>query len=549
MSVSTERKVLLGFGVALAILLVIGFVFRFNTFLGGVLATGVLTALFSFVRREIAVWRRAEAALRESQARVQEALQESERRYRELVESTQDMMGIHDLEGKILSANRAFVRILGFDRTEDVVGHNMSEFIAPDVREEFPQYLEKIQREGQARGLMKIVTRFGEARILEYDNSLRRDGPGGAVVRAVAHDITERWRVDKKAKKAQDELVNSHRELEMRATEITRLSKMSELLQSCHGVDEACRVLTYSIQQMFPAASGMLGILTSSCDAVEAHAVWGSTPGERVFQPDDCLALRRGQVHCNSNAAHSLVCTHLAPAKAAASICVPLMAQGETLGVFSLLFPAPVSPESQRELPDSTVRLAVAVAEQTALSLANLRLRETLRNQSIRDPLTGLFNRRYLEHSLDRELRRATRSKRPLALLMLDLDHFKRFNDTFGHDAGDTLLRELANFLLSQIRGEDIACRFGGEEFALILPEASLDSAHQRAEHLRNTIHKLQVHHRKQALGSVTLSIGVAVFPTHGKTADDLIRAADQALYRAKHEGRDRVVLAGTPPS
>jgi diguanylate cyclase (GGDEF)-like protein len=185
---------------------------------------------------------------------------------------------------------------------------------------------------------------------------------------------------------------------------------------------------------------------------------------------------------------------------------------------------------------------AIAVAERISLALANLRLREILRGQSLRDPLTGLFNRRYMEESLERELRRAARNNHSVALLMLDVDHFKRFNDTFGHQAGDTLLRSLGDFLTKRTRGQDSACRYGGEEFSIILSGVSVEAAKKRAELLREDLKHLTIEHVGQVLGSVTLSIGVAAFPGHA-TSEALLKAADQALYRAKAEGRDRVVV------
>jgi diguanylate cyclase (GGDEF)-like protein len=190
------------------------------------------------------------------------------------------------------------------------------------------------------------------------------------------------------------------------------------------------------------------------------------------------------------------------------------------------------------------VRLAVTVAEQFALALANLRLRETLRGQSIRDPLTGLFNRRYMEETLDRELRRAERERRALSLILLDIDRFKSFNDTFGHEAGDTVLASLGALLRSTLRAGDVACRYGGEEFVLILPAASLADAHRRAEEIRESIRGLRVSLGGRPLEAVRCSMGVAAFPEHGEEGDALLRAADAALYRAKGEGRDQVVLA-----
>ena len=178
------------------------------------------------------------------------------------------------------------------------------------------------------------------------------------------------------------------------------------------------------------------------------------------------------------------------------------------------------------------------------MALSNLKLHETLRSQSIRDPLTGLFNRRFMEESLELEIRRATRNQRPLGVIMIDLDHFKHFNDTFGHEAGDTLLRELGSFLQGNIRAEDIACRYGGEEFTLILPEGTAEVTQQRANFLREAVKRMDVTHRGRPLGRITISMGVSIFPEHGRTRDALLEAADEALYRSKDQGRDRVTIA-----
>jgi diguanylate cyclase (GGDEF)-like protein len=216
-----------------------------------------------------------------------------------------------------------------------------------------------------------------------------------------------------------------------------------------------------------------------------------------------------------------------------------MTAQGDALGI---LYLASQTPEAV--FTDVVRQLAHTVADSLALSLANLRLRETLRHQSTRDPLTRLFNRRYMEETLERELRRASRLRSTVGLIMLDLDHFKHFNDTFGHAAGDTLLRELADFLRLHIRGEDVPCRYGGEEFCLILPGASLEIVQERARLLCEQAGNLKVFSGGQLLGAITLSLGVAVYPLHGATGEVVLQAADAALYRAKQQGRNRVVVA-----
>ena len=223
-------------------------------------------------------------------------------------------------------------------------------------------------------------------------------------------------------------------------------------------------------------------------------------------------------------------------------LCVPLVAQGETLGVLyvedktSLLA---LSPQAVQVEQATLTRRANAVAERVSLALANLKLRELLRNQSIRDPLTGLYNRRYLEESLNRELHRANRTGRNVSLVMLDLDHFKHFNDTFGHQVGDILLKEVAGVIKSRVRAGDLACRYGGEEFSLILAEVDSEGTHRCVESIRDAIKHLSLHHRGQTLGTITVSAGIATYPAHGDNSEDLIHAADEALYRAKKAGRD----------
>jgi diguanylate cyclase (GGDEF)-like protein len=346
--------------------------------------------------------------------------------------------------------------------------------------------------------------------------------------------------------KANDRLTRLLLETERRAHDTQQLSQLGELLLSCQTAEEAYDIVAKVMLQLFPSQSGALCVINSSRNLVEAVAVWGSSlTTERAFTPEDCWALRRGRVHTMGDDSSAPRCAHMQSPVSSYTVCIPMVAQGETVGVLHLedakLLPGEDAPPAS-PLPER-VRLATTISEQVSLSLANLRLREALRNQSIRDPLTGLFNRRYLDDSLQREMRRATRKNRPLSILMLDLDHFKRFNDTFGHEAGDTLLRHLGSFLQSYIRADDLAFRYGGEEFVIILPEATLDAARQRAEQLVKDFKRLDVQYRGTTLGPLTVSVGLAAFPDHGATFDAVLRAADQALYRAKAEGRDRVVV------
>jgi diguanylate cyclase (GGDEF)-like protein len=222
------------------------------------------------------------------------------------------------------------------------------------------------------------------------------------------------------------------------------------------------------------------------------------------------------------------------------------MAQGEAAFLLHLQNNHLTAPNGQTPefLSEHKRQLAMAVAEHIALALTNLKMRESLRSLSIRDPLTGLFNRRHMEESLARELRRAERMGTPVGIIMLDIDHFKQFNDTYGHDAGDALLRDFGHYLLHGARGGDIACRYGGEEFTLILPGASLEDTRKRAEQFCEGVRSRHFAASGTKATPITISLGVAVFPEHGSTTDTILKAADAALYEAKYQGRDRVVAA-----
>ena len=185
------------------------------------------------------------------------------------------------------------------------------------------------------------------------------------------------------------------------------------------------------------------------------------------------------------------------------------------------------------------------ITERKQAQDALLESQALLLEQSVRDHLTGLFNRRYMEETLERELLRAARRQLSLGIIMLDLDNLKQFNDTWGHAAGDDILRELGSLLLRHVRGEDIACRYGGDEFVLILPDASEQVTRERAELICEHAQQFHLQYEGQSLAAVTLSLGVAVFPEHGVTSIGILRSADTALYHAKHEGRNQVVMAG----
>jgi diguanylate cyclase (GGDEF)-like protein/PAS domain S-box-containing protein len=390
----------------------------------------------------------------------------------------------------------------------------------------------------------QVVRKDGTVVPISLSASPIHDDHGAVVgISSIAYDITERRRARESLSQAHDDLARSVAELGQHNREVTLINEMGDLLQSCSSLDDVSKVIRRYARQLFPAQSGAVSVIAASRNLLETVASWGHVAGAEVFTPHDCWAIRRGRMHRVEGEDDEVICPHLGNAAPSGYVCVPMMAQGEALGLVHL--EAPVIGQDDTQGGDAWKRLAVPVAEHLSLALANFKLRETLRNQSIRDPLTGLFNRRYMEESFERELARAARNKSSVAVLAIDVDHFKRFNDTFGHHAGDALLSGLGRLFLDFFRSEDISCRYGGEEFNIILPECSLASGRERAEGLRKAAKALQVAFRGQSYGGITLSVGLAVFPEDGGDGVTLLQRADEALYRAKAEGRDRVVVAG----
>jgi diguanylate cyclase (GGDEF)-like protein len=350
----------------------------------------------------------------------------------------------------------------------------------------------------------------------------------------MVREIRGRGRAERQTIEANARLTTSVAELEHTGADLRELSHFASMLQSCVQVDEALALTTQLMERLLPGTGGTVYRIRASRDYAEAMGHWGAqlVPSAQMLPPDQCWALRRGQPQLVHGPGDGVRCSHI-EADGGATACIPLNAQGQQLGFLY------VSAADDGFM--SRVQLIETAAEQLAMALSNLELQERLRIQSIREPLTGLFNRRYLEESLARELARCERRGLPLAVMMLDLDHFKRFNDTHGHPGGDALLAGFGALLQSLSRQEDIACRYGGEEFTLILPEAGPQAALERAEQIRVTVEGMRVQHLGKDLPPVTVSIGLAFAPDDGVDPESLVRHADRALYKAKSRGRNRV--------
>ena len=431
--------------------------------------------------------------------RIREALRESEERSQSIFESAPIGIAVVSPEGKFIRSNRVLCDMLGY-AAEELTALTITDVTHPDDAERERQILGRLAR--RERALYELDKRYlrksGEAFWTHLTARMVRDEAGQPLYwLGMVEDIGERRHAQDALREANEKLTRSLAELNQRTMRVALLTEMTDLLQSCRSLDEAYAILEVRLPELFSADAGAVYLQSASRKALEAVAAWGIQESERLFAPDDCWAMRRGHRHLARGPGP--FCPHLDGLRPGWSICIPMTAQGETLGVFTLAsasHPQAAADGGEEGKGDSERLFAASVAEHVALALANLRLRESLKSQSIRDPLTGLFNRRYMEETLERELRRAERRQAPVGIVMFDIDYFKRFNDTNGHLAGDALLRALGEFLQANFRGEDIVCRYGGEEFVLILPEAPIEATAKRAETLRERVKVLHVPYR-----------------------------------------------------
>lgn len=365
----------------------------------------------------------------------------------------------------------------------------------------------------------------------------------------MAHLEEAKSNLEKRVKERTAELAESVSQLEIRNKEISWLIQMGDSFQMAQNESEIVSIAVNYARRLFPEESGAIYLMGKEGLALEIRGSWGEKkPRLRDFFPEDCWALRKGHAHMARDPEKDIICPHLLNEDEfrPPSLCVPLVSFGESMGVFVIScwsgkeeIKEPFTPP-RSELE----RLALHFTQRLSTALSAIRLREFLKEQSIRDPLTGLYNRRFLEETLERELLRAQRAGNMVAVMMLDIDHFKKFNDLFGHDAGDEVLAALARIFQKSVRREDVVCRYGGEEFTIIMPVNSLDIARSRAELILDRVHHLEIFHNDNVFRNLTVSIGLASFPENGETAEAILSAADQALLEAKKRGRNRIVLA-----
>jgi diguanylate cyclase (GGDEF)-like protein len=400
---------------------------------------------------------------------------------------------------------------------------------------------QQLLAQGDARTLVSdlrgAIAAYLESRNAVGDTFERRIELGGALVLILqimggfitiaflAFAFRSHSREAAKRREAVEEAVSARREVEI-------LFDMADTLQSAAGYDDAQAVFRATACRLLPQLSGKLYVFNNSRDRLDLIAEWGEE--ERLLgpiSPSSCWALKRGKAHFNESAQGALRCEHFESDRD--TLEMPMMARGEVYGLLSF---SGSGANAAADLAEST-KIIAALADGMSLALSNLSLREKLRNQALRDPLTGLYNRRYMEDMLDRFVRLAVRKESSLAVVMIDLDHFKRLNDQHGHLLGDAVLRAVAGTISEALRETDVACRYGGEELIVLLPDCDMDAAVSKAEEIRLRIEELSGAHGVE----ISASLGVAAIPSAATTVQELVKAADVALYEAKSAGRNCV--------
>jgi diguanylate cyclase (GGDEF)-like protein/PAS domain S-box-containing protein len=452
---------------------------------------------------------------------------------RKAIETMQLGVTITDMDGKIIYTNSAEARMHGYE-ADDLIGEDLGIFAPAELRKPMtPEQIKEMKRLRESINIRKDGSTF-PVRLM---SDVIKDPAGEPVaIVTTCEDISMR-------KQTEDVLKQRTRALAL-------LNRMSDLLQACFSEKDTYSVVGRVCKKLFPSDSGCISIMDLSRNGLKVVEFWGNLPHPPYKSESHTNSAVRPDIpHTIEYSDTGPLCPYQNSYSDNECLCVPISTSGEILGILSLCSKQGKSRDSDNNHTHDTIKakrmVLTRVAEHYARALVNLRLREALRMECIRDSLTGLYNRRYMEESLEREARRAKRRNSSIGIIMLDIDHFKDFNDIYGHDAGDIVLKKLGTFLHRHTRGEDIACRYGGEEFLLILPEAPLEVVMQRAKELHSGIKKLRIVYQKKPL-SITISAGVAVLPDHSSNVREVVKAADEALYRAKEKGRDQIMVALT---
>ncbi len=450
----------------------------------------------------------------------------------EILERIKDGVVVLDVDNRIVNINTAALNIL--EKSCDFIGQKLERLFEPSsdmaINLMNAQSGKWLFQENTVSGSKWLDMTFSP--LTNPQNLVQ-----GHII--IFRDVTKQKSAQLRLEMANLTLTARNQELDRHNWEIKKLHEMSIELQSCSILETAYPVIKKYMQMVLPAMAGGLYIYSDKARCMELAAAWNEPFNlAGCFTADECLGLMGAGMCKSGEGGSEAICRHVAEEPGITYICHPLAIEGAPFGIIHCSW-------SGSEMGQHQLDLAQAVFDSLVLALLNLKMRENLRQESVRDPLTSLFNRRYMEQILPEALFNAQRGSRPLAILMVDIDNFKHINDYFGHPYGDRLLKQVGQLLVKSIRRNDIACRFGGDEFILVMPDAPLESAWGRAEHIKQEMETLNADEAYRGEQRLSLSIGVAAFPDHGQTIEELVEAADKALYLAKQCGRNQIRIAG----
>ncbi|MBN2047118.1 MAG: diguanylate cyclase [Anaerolineaceae bacterium] len=470
----------------------------------------------------------------------EKAKEKSEEHYRLLADSITDVVTLFDLNFNPIYVSPSYTRLTGLDLAH--FAQYRKQFIDA-ARRAFKHPAGDTTPTKEFTFEWSVPHKDGKTIYLESKvHLLRHEKSRQPLWLSSARDISER-------KSAEEELQQMVSILEERNQQISTMNQMGLFLQQCTSLNDLYEVIQNFVLRLFPGTEGSLWVMKAPMNVNEDIIVWHNEKA-RVIKGKHvpgyaCQVVNNGMVKIYPPDTPETVCDNIQSVRNridgdVSTMCLPLMAQADPIGGMSLHL------INRNTIPDELRELATSFVERVGLAIANLTLREELQYQSMRDPLTGLYNRRFMEQFLEKEMHRAARHNYHVSVFMLDVDHFKQFNDTYGHDFGDLLIKTIGEFLTLNMRKEDIVCRYGGDEFVLILPETSIRDAMYRAEQIRNGAKQILENPAiaKRNIGELTFSIGISCTPTHGLEPPEVLRAADRALYRSKRNGRNQVQIA-----
>lgn len=480
----------------------------------------------------------------------------SEKKFSTIFNTSPDAISISDLTtGEIIEINAGYSKISGWPHDE-AIGKTTEELNIWISKEERRQFIELVTEKREVDGLEMRFRRKDGAKVIGLLSGRIVSLNNKPHLLAYFHDISDRKTSEDDLKKVNERYSSLAEDLEKRVKSRTKelsqmvdrlkkreadfglLSRMQDLLLSCQSREETFEILRSTAVKLFPKANGGLALYEEKEKLFITVLKFGASNAlSKEFAVDDCWGLRQGRMHEMLPGSHGPQCAHFTKKHVGTHyMCLPLMVQGRNFGMLWL-----DSNDKKQGFSQTDKQQIISIADTIKLALSNLDLRSALHNQAVRDPLTGLYNRRYMHECLDKNQARSERTGKPYCIALIDIDHFKKLNDSKGHDAGDAVLVSLADMLRTTLMDEEIPFRYGGEEFLILIPQSNLDEASKRMNEIRSKWRAHRVAFNGRDLGCVTMSIGISGFPAHGNTSSLLISSADKALYHAKESGRDQV--------